>query len=87
MKEKFARFLVNEGYSETTPKGLPSTVHAYTYSIDRVCEWENTSWQGVAENIGSIVAQYDVGGVKEDYGNKSNKTVINALKRFQEFLS
>ncbi len=86
MKEKFMDYLTKQGYSVTTPAGNPSTVYDYAKRIDKVCEWENMTWTGLAENIGAIVAQYDVGGSKEDFGLKSKSAVINALKRFQEFL-
>lgn len=87
MKEQFKEFLVKQGYSVTTPSGNPSTVYDYAKRIDKVCEWENTTWAGLAENIGVIVAQYDGGGIKEELGRKSNSAVINALKRFSEFLT
>ena len=35
----------------------------------------------------NIVRKYDVGGSEEDFGNLGHKTVINALKLFQEFAS
>ena len=34
----------------------------------------------------NIVKKYDKNGPEEDYGNRGNKTVINALKRFAEFV-
>jgi hypothetical protein len=40
----------------------------------------------LGKNIDGIVVKYDVGGACEDFGNKSKKTVINALKRFAEFV-
>lgn len=86
MKEEFTDYLINRGYSVTTPAGHPSTVYQYTKSIDKVCEWEDMTWSGLAGNISMIVAQYDIGGTKEELGQKSNKTVINALRRFSEFL-
>jgi hypothetical protein len=87
MKQKFQEYLAKQGYSVTTPSGNPSTVYDYAKRIDRVCEWENTTWAGLAKNIGTIVTQYDTGGGKEHLGKKSNSAVINALKRFSEFLS
>jgi len=87
MKEKFAQYLINEGYSETTPRGKPSTVYDYQKRIDKVCKMENMTWEELADSIGRIITQYDVGGIKEDLGNASKRAVINALKRFQEFLT
>lgn len=87
MKERFEAYLINQGYALVTPRGRPSTVYSYQNCIDKVCEWEHKTWIGLAANIGPVVALYDVGGLKEDYGNKSHKAVINALKRFKEFIS
>lgn len=87
MEEQFYNYLVKRGYSVTTPTGKPSTVYDYTKRIERVCSWENTTWSGLARHINVIVAMYDVGGSKEELGRKSNCAVINALKRFSEFLA
>ena len=86
MKEQFIQFLINQGYSERTPSGNPSTVYDYPHRIDRICKWENTTWEGLAQKIGTIIRQYDAGGSKEDIGRKSKRAVINALKRYSEFL-
>ena len=85
MRDQFQRYLIEIRYSVTTPSGNPSTVYAYLKAIDSVCEWERLTWDGLAGNIGSIVCQYDVGGKKADLGSKSHRTVINALRRFQDF--
>jgi len=87
MEEQFKAYLTKQGYSVTTPAGNPSTVYDYAKRINKVCEWENTTWAGLAENIARIIAIYDVDGEKEDLGRKSKSAVINALKRFSEFLS
>lgn len=86
MKKGFENFLVKQGYKLTTPSGNPSTVYDYLKRIDKVCEWESTSWEGLANSIGVIVKVYDVGGEKEDFGKKSHRAVINALKRYQEYI-
>jgi len=87
MQTQFEVYLTQRGYTVTTPSGNPSTVYAYTKTVSKVCEWENTTWEGLADNIARIVAIYDVGGEKEEYGRKSHNAVISALKRFQEFLA
>lgn len=87
MKQRFQDYLIKQGYSITTSAGNPSTVYDYAKRIDKVCEWENVTWAGLAQNISAIVAKYDVGGSKEDLGRKSHSAVINALKRFSEFLA
>jgi hypothetical protein len=87
MKKQFEEYLTNQGYSVTTPSGNPSTVYDYVKRIDKVCSFENLSWTELAYEIGAIVNQYDVGGSKEDLGRKSHNAVINALRRFQEFVN
>lgn len=87
MKEQFEAYLIRMGYKQVTPSGHPSTVYDYIKRIDHVCKWEDMSWQKLAENIGTVVPQYDTGGPKEEAGNRSHKSVINALKRFADFVN
>lgn len=87
MKEQFQLYLVNQGYSVKTPSGNPSTAYDYKKRIDKVCEWENLTWEELYHCIDRIVLLYDIGGTKEELGEKSHRAVINALKRFQEFAS
>lgn len=85
-KEQFKKWLISQGYSERTPSGHPSTAYDYPNRIDKICDWENITWETLAKNITTILSQYDTGGAKEIYGKKSNSAFINALKRFSEFL-
>lgn len=87
MKQQFQDYLIKKGYSVITPAGNPSTVYDYVKRIDKVCEWENMTWSELGQNIDVIVTQYDRGGRKEELGRTSNNAVINALKRFSEFLA
>lgn len=87
MINEYEKYLINIGYKQTTPSGHPSTVYQYLKAIRNVCDEERISLNGLKENIGAIVAKYDVGGEKETIGAKSHKTVINALKRFEEFVN
>ena len=80
MKEQFAGYLRERGY-----KG--STLNIYPNSIEKVCKLEKTTWEGLAKNISSIVVLYDKGGEKENDGSQSNNQLINALKRFSEYLA
>ena len=86
MKEKFEAYLVSKGYSVETPTGKPSTVHDYCGRIEKICKDRNITWDKLAENIVSIAAEYDVGGVKQDVGAQSHNAVRNALLRFKEFV-
>ena len=87
MKDAFKEYLIANGYAEYTPKGLPSTVYDYLNRIDFVCKQECLTWIQLAERISRVVDEYDIGGEKETLGNKSHRAVINALKRYQEFVS
>lgn len=86
LRKEFEAYLIKCGYKQYTPSGNPSTVPQYIKSIDYVCDIEHLDWNGLAENIRHMIPQYDQGGSKEQHGNKSHRTVINALFRYAEFL-
>ena len=81
----YESYLIKSGYKIETDDGKPSTVYAYIKAINFVLDEEHISWTTLREDIENIVELYDTGGRKERLGNKSNKTVINALKRFRDF--
>lgn len=83
----FEEYLVNAGYKEETDSGNPSTVFAYTNAIKKVLKEEGGSWNTLQKDIEKIIPIYDVGGAKEHIGANSNCTVINAMKRFNEFVN
>ena len=83
----FEEYLINAGYAEYTASGNPSTVFSYTHAIKKVLEEEGLSWNSLQSNIDNIVPIYDIGGSKQHIGALSNCTVINALKRFKEFVN
>ena len=83
----FEEYLVNAGYCEYTDAGNPSTVFSYIHAIKKVLEEEGLSWHTLQSDIETIVPVYDIGGTKQHIGAKSNCTVINALKRFREFVN
>ena len=82
----FEKYLIDEGYAVETDSGNPSTVYSYLNAVESIRVDEGISWDTLKTNISAIVPQYDVGGSKELVGAKSNKTYINALKRFAEFV-
>lgn len=86
MINEYEKYLISIGYKQTTPSGHPSTVYQYLKAIRNVCDEEGINLIGLKENISSIILKYDIGGEKETAGAKSHKTVINALKRFEDFL-
>ena len=83
----FEEYLANAGYCEYTASGNPSTVFSYIHAIKKVLEEEGLSWHSLQNDIENIVPIYDVGGSKQHIGAKSKCTVINALKRFNEFVN
>lgn len=84
----YETFLIDAGYETQTPSGAPSTVYSYSGAISKnVLDEEHITWEMLEDNIDDIIKKYDVGGPKEHIGAKSNKTVINALRRFKEFIN
>lgn len=67
--------------------GLKSTCHDYSHvRIPAVCNRERISVPLLINNIDRIVSKYDRFGSEAEFGNKSHRAVINALKRFKEFI-
>ena len=88
LETAFEEYLIAAGYETETPSGHPSTVYAYSGAIERhVLENKHTTWAVLRSDIDNIVKKYDVGGKFEHIGALSNNTVINALKRFREFVN
>lgn len=87
MLEDFRQYLIRKGYSETTPSGKPSTVYDYSNRIQKICERENTTFNQLASSISHYVQKYDEFGAEAEFGRKSHKAYINALKRFDEFVN
>jgi len=85
---RFELYLESQGYSVVTPQGLPSTTYDYAHArIPFVLREEQISVQTLMNDIDQYVKMYDFRGLKSALGNKSHRAVINALKRFQEFLT
>ena len=85
--ESYEEYLIKEGYSLETDSGNPSTVYAYANAVQAVIDEEGITWNTLEANISTVIKKYDIGGSKETFGCKSNKTVINALRRFEEFVN
>ena len=84
----YESYLISAGYKTETPSGHDSTVYAYSKAIsNHVLKNEHMTWDGLRSNVDSVIAKYDVGGSLAHIGAKSNNTVIDALKRFQEFVN
>ena len=84
----FQNYLIKNNYCEFTPSGNPSTVYDYSKSrIPKICKRENITLLELAHNITKYVNKYDIGGEDSDFGAKSNRAYINALKCFQKYLN
>ena len=83
----YEKYLIKNGYRIESDSGNPSTVYSYGNAVDKVVDNEGLTWNSLANDINNIVPKYDAGGEYEDIGLKSNKTVINALKRFAEMVN
>ncbi|MBE6137087.1 MAG: hypothetical protein E7176_01670 [Erysipelotrichaceae bacterium] len=72
-------YLKKYNYSE-------STRESYIYSIKRVMKREKIwSWEQLGDKIDLLCVRYDVGGEEQEFGSKSDRTIINALKRYNEY--
>ena len=85
MEKDFESFMRINGYSKKSLNSDKSTIYSYVNSVKSIMKDEGLDWDTLYKQISSIVPMYDVGGKKEDIGNKSNRTNINALKRFEDF--
>ena len=83
----FEIYLIMEGYKVETDSGNPSTVYSYMNAVESVLEEEGFSWDALKNHISATVSKYDVGGAKEAFGAKSNRTVISALKCFENYVN
>ena len=83
----FEIYLIMEGYKVETDSGNPSTVYSYLNAVESVLEEEGFSWDALKNHISATVSKYDVGGAKEAFGAKSNRTVISALKCFENYVN
>jgi len=85
-EKDFANYLKSVGYSEVTPSGRKSTVYDYQKRVLTIIEREGLSnLDDLADNIGSIVAKYDLSGTESEFGSRSHNAYINAQKRFEDF--
>lgn len=83
---QFRDFLIKRGYKIKTKSGHPSTVYDYIKRIDQIAKNESCDWCDIAKDINILVKKYDIGGIEEEFGNKSHRAYINALKAYKDFL-
>lgn len=83
----FESFMLKNGYSAKTENDTKSTVYSYVTSVKAVMNDEGLDWTSLAKQISSIASLYDIGGAKEEIGDRGKRTVINALRRFEDFVN
>lgn len=86
-EKDFESFMLKNGYSAKTENDTKSTVYAYANSVKSVMSDEGIDWTSLVKQISSIASVYDIGGAKEEIGDRGNRTVINALRRFEDFVN
>ena len=79
MLKKFENWLLQNNYK-------PNTAKDYQYRIKRVCKKENISLDMLVENINNLLPEYEISGMKAEYGKTSHESVKQALRRFNKFL-
>lgn len=80
MQKQFEQYLLAKNYS-------PLTSIDYPARLERLCRKEKISYKHLAQHLPEIMPQFDKNGKKSSYGKRSHSSVINALRRFSEFLS
>ena len=80
MQKQFEEYLLAKNYRPTTSIDYPAR-------LERLCKKEKISYEHLAQHIYEIMPQYEKNGKKNSYGRRSHSSVINALRRFSEFLS
>ena len=86
-EKDFETFMLKNGYSEKTENDTKSTVYSYVSSVKAVMNEEGLTWAELYHRISNIASVYDIGGAKEEMGDRGNRTVINALRRFEDFVN
>ena len=80
MQKQFEEYLQAKNYSTTTSLDYPAR-------LERLCRKEKFSYEHLAQHLAEIMPQYEKTGKNSSYGKRSHSSVINALRRFAEFLS
>ncbi|MBR1601081.1 MAG: hypothetical protein IJ677_05830 [Alphaproteobacteria bacterium] len=80
MQMLFEAWLLDNNYKPTTAVDYPNRLRL-------LCAREKISYEYLAKHLLEIIPQYDKMGKNSSYGHRSHSSVINALRRFAEFLS
>lgn len=86
--DDFEQYLINRGYKVVSKAGNKSTTYDYSRRrIPFVMREEGVSIYKLAENIDYYINLYDSDGPKSSLGAKGKGSVINALRRFREYIN
>ena len=80
MLNEFKDWLLSQKYK-------PLTAEDYKDRIERLLTKEKMNLDTLIKNITSILPEYEKTGKKSSYGKRSHSSVLNALRRFSEFLA
>lgn len=80
MQKQFEEYLQSKNYRPTTSIDYPAR-------LERLCRKEKISYELLAQHLAEIMPEYEKTGKKSSYGKRSHSSVINALRRYAEFLS
>ena len=86
MLENFKNFLIEQGYSEFTPSGKPSTIYDYLKRVEKICNRESITVIALSENISFYIDKYGPSGNEAEFGMRSHNAFICALRKFEEFV-
>lgn len=86
MLENFRIHLIEQGYSEFTPSGNPSTVYDYVKRVEKISDREKITIKDLGKNISFYVDKYGPMGKESEFGKRSHNAFISALRRFEEFV-
>lgn len=78
IKKAYKTFLIKRGHTQ-------NVANSYASGITTVLKWEHLTWEELLQKITDIRQQYEPGNAKEDLGKHNHSTVLNALRRFNEF--
>lgn len=86
-KEGYMQYLKNEMYKQWTGSGYPSTIYQYASSVEKVMKQEGiNTYLDLPDRIQELCKKYGPEGPRGLYGAQGHNTVINALRRFMEYL-
>jgi hypothetical protein len=87
MLENFKNYLIQQGYSKFTPLGNSSTNYDYMKRVEKICNKENITIEGLAENISFYVDKYGPTGNESEFRNRNHNAFISALRKFENFVN